>query len=117
MGVRGLVTDTWVVSEGGCASVASGDLRSGAPHTILSFSYPILSYPTIVSYLSYPIILSYPMEQQQQRHVSLDHIVINISLNRHQTILGVYVNKLGKTSVGWRYTLQSVGPSGIALNH
>ena len=41
MGVRGLVTDTWVVSEGGCASAASGDLRSGATHTILS--YPILS--------------------------------------------------------------------------
>ena len=42
MGVRGLVTDTWVVSEGGCASAASGDLRSGAPHTI---SYPILLAP------------------------------------------------------------------------
>ena len=28
-------------SEVGCASAASGDLRSGAPHTILS--YPILS--------------------------------------------------------------------------
>ena len=40
VGVGGLVTDTWVVSEGGCASAASGDLRSGAPHTILS--YPIL---------------------------------------------------------------------------
>ena len=26
MGVGGLVTDTWVVSEGGCASAASGDL-------------------------------------------------------------------------------------------
>ena len=39
MGVKGLATDTWVVSEGGCASAASGDLRSGAPHTILS--YPI----------------------------------------------------------------------------
>ena len=37
VGVRGLVTDTWVVSEGGCASAASGDLRSGAPHTILSY--------------------------------------------------------------------------------
>ena len=37
MRVRGLVTDTWVVSEGGCASAASGDLRSGAPHFILSF--------------------------------------------------------------------------------
>ena len=24
-------------------------------------------------------------------------------LNRHQTILGVYVNKFGKTSVVWRY--------------
>ena len=42
VGVGGLVTDTWVVSEGGCASAASEDLRSGAPHTILS--YPILSY-------------------------------------------------------------------------
>ena len=31
--VGGLVTDTWVVSEGGCASAVSGDLRSGAPHT------------------------------------------------------------------------------------
>ena len=40
MGIGGLVTDTWVVSEGGCASAASGDLRSGAPHTIIS--YPIL---------------------------------------------------------------------------
>ena len=29
VGGRGLVTDTWVVSEGGCASAASGDLRSG----------------------------------------------------------------------------------------
>ena len=37
MGVKGLATDTWVVSEGGCASAASGDLRSGAPHTILSY--------------------------------------------------------------------------------
>ena len=37
MGIGGLVTDTWVVSEGGCASAASGDLRSGAPHTILSY--------------------------------------------------------------------------------
>ena len=35
--VGGLVTDTWVVSEGGCASAASGDLRSGALHTILSY--------------------------------------------------------------------------------
>ena len=38
-------------------------------------------------------------------------------LNRHQTILGVYVNNFGKTSVVWWYTLQSIGPSGIALNH
>ena len=38
-------------------------------------------------------------------------------LNRHQTILAVYVNKVGKTSVVWRYTLQSIRPSGIALNH
>ena len=37
MGIGGLVTDTWVVSEGGCSSAASGDLRSGAPHTILSY--------------------------------------------------------------------------------
>ena len=29
--------------------------------------------------------------------------------------LGVYVNKFGKASVVWRYTLQSIGPSGIAL--
>ena len=40
VGVGGLVTDTWVVSEGGWASAASGDMRSGAPHIILS--YPIL---------------------------------------------------------------------------
>ena len=38
-------------------------------------------------------------------------------LNRHQTIWAVYVNKVGKTSVVWRYTLQSIRPSGIALNH
>ena len=57
--VRGLVTDTWVVSEGGCASVASGDLRSGAPHTILSFPfYPILSHP-ILSLSIYPILSYY----------------------------------------------------------
>ena len=31
--------------------------------------------------------------------------------------LGVYVNKFGKTSVVWRYTLQSIGRSGIALNY
>ena len=31
--------------------------------------------------------------------------------------LGVYVNKFGKTSVVWRYTLQSIGPSGITLNY
>ena len=31
--------------------------------------------------------------------------------------LGVYVNKFGKTSVVWRYTLQSIGPSGIAQNY
>ena len=31
--------------------------------------------------------------------------------------LDVYVNKFGKTSVVWRYTLQSIGPSGIALNY
>ena len=31
--------------------------------------------------------------------------------------LGVYVNKFGKTSVVWRYTLQTIGPSGIALNY
>ena len=31
--------------------------------------------------------------------------------------LGVYVDKFGKTSVVWRYTLQSIGPSGIALNY
>ena len=31
--------------------------------------------------------------------------------------LGVYVNKFGKTSVVWRYILQSIGPSGIALNY
>ena len=31
--------------------------------------------------------------------------------------LGVYVNKFGKTSVVWQYTLQSIGPSGIALNY
>ena len=31
--------------------------------------------------------------------------------------LGVYVNTFGKTSVVWRYTLQSIGPSGIALNY
>ena len=40
-----------------------------------------------------------------------------IWLNRHQTILGVYVNKVGKSSVVWRYTLQSIGPSRIALNY
>ena len=44
-------------------------------------------------------------------------LMFGLSLNRHQTILGVYVNKFGKTSVVWRYTLQSIGPSGIALNH
>ena len=38
------------MSEGGCASAASGDLRSGAPHTILS-------YPIYLSILSYPILL------------------------------------------------------------
>ena len=38
-------------------------------------------------------------------------------LNRHQTILCVYVNKFGKNSVVCRYTLQSIGPSGIALNY
>ena len=31
--------------------------------------------------------------------------------------LGVSVNKFGKTSVVWRYTLQSIGPGGIALNY
>ena len=31
--------------------------------------------------------------------------------------LGVYVNKFGKTSLVWRYTLQSIRPSGIALNY
>ena len=31
--------------------------------------------------------------------------------------LGVYVDKFGKTTVVWRYTLQSIGPSGIALNY
>ena len=40
-GGGGLVTDTWVVSEGGCASAVSGDLRSGAPHAL---SYAILVY-------------------------------------------------------------------------
>ena len=32
-GGGGLFTDPWVVSEGGCASAVSRDLRSGAPHT------------------------------------------------------------------------------------
>ena len=36
------------MSEGGCASAASGDLRSGAPHTILS--YPILLLLLIYSW-------------------------------------------------------------------
>ena len=31
--------------------------------------------------------------------------------------LGVYVKKMGKSSVVWRYTLQSIGPSVIVLNH
>ena len=34
MGVGGLVTDTWVVSERGCASAVNRDVQSGAPHTI-----------------------------------------------------------------------------------
>ena len=42
---------------------------------------------------------------------------ISALLNRHQTIWGVYVNKVGKTSVVWMYTLQSIGPSRIALNY
>ena len=44
-GGGGLVTDTWAVSEGGCVSAVSGDLRSGAPHThylsILSYYYRV----------------------------------------------------------------------------
>ena len=31
--------------------------------------------------------------------------------------LGVYVNKFEEASVVWRYTLQSIGQSGIALNY
>ena len=46
MRVGGLVTDTWVVSEGGCASAASGDLRSGAPHTVPITSDPV--WPDVV---------------------------------------------------------------------
>ena len=32
--------------------------------------------------------------------------MLGLKLNRHQTILGVYVNKFGKTSVVWRYISQ-----------
>ena len=56
-GGRGLVTDTWVVSEGGCAGAVSGDLRSAAPHTILYYpSYPILSIYAGLS-IGYQLIL------------------------------------------------------------
>ena len=41
--------------------------------------------------------------------------IMTLSLNRHQTTLGVYVNIFETTSVVWRYTLQSIGPSGVAL--
>ena len=47
----------------------------------------------------------------------LDQKRVGRVLNRHQTTLGVYVNRFGKTSVVWRYTLQSIGPSGVALNY
>ena len=61
--VGGLVTDTWVVSEGGggYASAVSGDLRSGAPHThylsilsYLSTSYPRCQPPDFCSQLCTP---------------------------------------------------------------
>ena len=45
------------------------------------------------------------------------HSAIYRKLNRHQTIWGAYVNKVGKTSVVRRCTLQSIGPSRIALNY
>ena len=38
-----------------------------------------------------------------------------VNLNRHQTMLGAYANNFGKSSVGLRYTLQSIWPSGITL--
>ena len=37
--------------------------------------------------------------------------------NRHQTMLDVYANKFGKSSVAWRHALQSIWPIGIALEY
>ena len=43
--------------------------------------------------------------------------MIGLKLNRHQTMLAVYVTKFGKNSVAWRYTLHSFGPSAVLLYH
>ena len=44
-------------------------------------------------------------------------LLSNYCFNRPQTILGVYVNKVGKDSVAWRHALQSVGQSRIDLKY
>ena len=51
------------------------------------------------------------------RLVLKQKIVFKPISNRHQTMLVVYVNTFGKKSVVWRHTLQSIGPSGIALEY
>ena len=53
------------------------------------------------------------MSSAQWRPFCLD---VNV-LNRHQMILGAYVNKLGKNSFAWRHILQPIGPSYTVLNY
>ena len=68
VGVKGLATDTWVVSEGGCASAASGDLRSGAPHTILSYPILPISLLSKMSASRFLLPIVYPLIQESHKH-------------------------------------------------
>ena len=76
-GVGGLVTDTWVVSEGCCTSAVSGDLRSGAPHTHYLYYY-YCCYVALTTLLSIRLFRVPQLNQQchnlPKRCVSCDYM-------------------------------------------
>ena len=65
----------------------------------------------------YPIEYRWRNMHQNMCRTPCFLLIIAIWLKPASNDLGVYVNKFGKTSVVWRYTLQSIGPSGVALNY
>ena len=103
-----IIGTLWGESTGGFPSQKT----CNAERFSMSWCHHVLAWPPLVSAPNCPLFISYPVVV----YVVYPGIYGRF-LNRHQTILSVYANKVGKTSVVWRYTIQSFGPSRIALNY